>query len=140
MNITPKLIDGNCHSDSRGLLLYNNKFDATLIKRIYIIENNNIKFIRGWQGHKIEQRWFSAITGKFRIGLIQIDNWEKPSKELEIITFLIASDKLNVIHVPNGFASSIQALESNSRLLVMTDYLLGETKDEYRFDIDYFKK
>lgn len=135
----PKLINGNCHSDQRGTLLYNNDFDVSLIKRIYIIENESPEFIRGWQGHQIEQRWFSVVSGKFKIQLIKIDNWEKPSINLEVFTYLIDSEKLNVLHVPKGFVSSIQSLELNSKLLVMADYLLGEIKDEYRYDIDYFK-
>ena len=136
----PKLITGNCHSDQRGHLFYNNDFDATLIKRIYIIENKTTDVIRGWQGHQIEQRWFSAISGKFKIELIQIDNWESPSKDLMIHSYVIDSEKLNVIHVPQGYVSCIQSLEPDSKLLVMADYLLGEIKDEFRFDIDYFKK
>lgn len=135
----PKLINGNCHSDQRGTLLYNNDFDASLIKRIYIIENDSPLFIRGWQGHQIEQRWFSVVSGKFKIQLIKIDNWEKPSMNLEVFTYLIDSEKLNVLYVPKGFVSSIQSLELNSKLLVMADYLLSEIKDEYRYDIDYFK-
>ncbi|WP_035650379.1 WxcM-like domain-containing protein [Flavobacterium sp. ASV13] len=139
MDSKPKLINGNSHSDQRGILLYNNDFDASLIKRIYIIENHNLEFKRGWQGHKIEQRWFSAVSGKFKIQLIKIDNWEKPSVDLEVFTYLIDSEKLNVVHVPKGYVSSIQCLELNSKLLVMADYLMGETKDEYRYDIEYFK-
>ncbi len=135
----PKLINGNCHSDQRGTLLYNNDFDVSLIKRIYIIENESLQFIRGWQGHQIEQRWFSVVSGKFKIQLIKIDNWEKPSVNLEAFTYLIDSEKLNVLHVPKGYVSSIQSLDLNSKLLVMADYLLGEIKDEYRYDIDYFK-
>lgn len=135
----PKLITGNCHSDQRGTLLYNNDFDASQIKRIYIIENENNEFIRGWQGHKIEQRWFSVVCGQFKIQLIKIDNWEKPSLDLEVFTFLINSENLNVLHVPKGYVSSIQSLELNSKLLVMADYLIGENKDEYRYDIEYFK-
>lgn len=135
----PKLITGNRHSDQRGILLYNNDFDASLVKRIYIIENENLEFKRGWQGHQIEQRWFSAVSGNFKIQLIKIDNWENPSKDLEILTYIIDSEKLNILHVPSGYISSIQSLEQNSKLLVMADYLLGETKDEYRYDIEYFK-
>lgn len=135
----PKLINGNRHSDQRGILLYNNDFDASIVKRIYIIENENLEFKRGWQGHQIEQRWFSAVSGKFEIQLIKIDNWENPSKDLEILTYVIDSEKLNVLHVASEYVSSIQSLELNSKLLVMADYLLGETKDEYRFDIEYFK-
>lgn len=137
--MNPKLIIGNRHSDQRGILLYNNDFDASLVKRIYIIENESLEFKRGWQGHQIEQRWFSAVSGNFKIQLIKIDNWKNPSKDLEILTYIIDSEKLNVIHVPSGYISSIQSLEQNSKLLVMADYLLGETKDEYRYDIEYFK-
>lgn len=72
----PTLILGNCHQDHRGHLFYNNNFDATNIKRIYVIENHSVDFVRAWHGHKIEQRWFSAIQGSFKIQLIAIDNWE----------------------------------------------------------------
>ena len=135
----PKLITGSRHSDQRGILLYNNDFNASSVKRIYIIENESVDFKRGWQGHQIEQRWFSAVSGRFEIQLIKIDNWENPSKDLEILSYIIDSEKLNVIHVPSGYISSIQSLELNSKLLVMADYLLGENKDEYRYDIEYFK-
>lgn len=135
----PKLISGNCHSDQRGFLFYNNNFDASQIKRVYIIENINNDVVRGWQGHQIEQRWFSAITGKFRIELIEVDNWESPSKKLKKNTFFIDAERFDVIHAPQGYISSIQSLESGSKLLVMADYLLGQTNDEYRYNIDYFK-
>jgi dTDP-4-dehydrorhamnose 3,5-epimerase-like enzyme len=137
--MSPNLINGNCHSDDRGFLFYNNDFDASAIKRIYIIENKTTEFVRGWQGHKIEQRWYSCISGKFKIELIQIDNWENPSKDLKINNFEIESEKLDLLYVPNGYISSIQSLEPNSKLLIMADYLLGELNDEFRFDINYFK-
>jgi dTDP-4-dehydrorhamnose 3,5-epimerase-like enzyme len=95
--------------------------------------------VRGWQGHQIEQRWYSCISGEFKIELIQIDNWENPSRDLKINSFVIDSEKLDVLHVPNGYVSSIQSLEPNSKLLIMADYLLGELNDEFRFDINYFK-
>lgn len=133
----PKIISGSRHTDARGTLCFNNDFDASAIKRIYVIENNG-DFIRAWQGHKIEQRWFSAIKGSFKIQLIKIDHWEQPSKKLEKLTFTVNADTLEVLHVPQGYVSSIQSLEEGSKLLVMADYLLGEVKDEYRFDADYF--
>ena len=134
----PKIIQGNSHSDYRGLLLYNNDFDATEVKRIYTIENKDSKFIRGWQGHKIEQRWFSVIQGSFIIKLIKIDNWKTPSKNILQLTFKLKSTQLDILHVPSGFISSIQSLEENSKLLVMADNHMGEIKDEYRFETDYF--
>ncbi len=135
----PKIIRGGSNTDSRGTLLYNNNFDASGIKRIYVIENKETTFVRGWQGHRIEQRWFSVLQGSFKIELIAIDNWENPSKDVERFSFIVDAAKLDVLHVPSGYVSSIQSLEEGAKLLVMADYLLGEVQDEYRFDIDYFK-
>ena len=79
----PLIITGNCSTDDRGKLLYNNSFNASEIKRIYVIENKDTAFIRAWRGHRIEQRWFSAITGNFEVKLIAVDNWDNPSKTLQ---------------------------------------------------------
>lgn len=136
----PTIIKGNSHTDSRGTLFFNNNFDASPIKRIYVIENNSLDFVRGWQGHKIEQRWFTVVKGSFKIQLIAIDNWDSPSKSLEIHTFVIDNQKLDVLHIPRGYVSSIQSLEEESKLLVMADYSFGEIQDEYRFEDNYFLK
>jgi dTDP-4-dehydrorhamnose 3,5-epimerase-like enzyme len=135
----PRIINGGSHSDERGWLQFNNSFDATNIKRIYIIENKETTFVRGWQGHRIEQRWFSVLQGSFKIEMIAIDNWENPSKGLKSLSFIVDAETLDVLHVPQGYVTSIQALKEGAKLLVMADYLLGAIQDEYRFDIDYFK-
>jgi dTDP-4-dehydrorhamnose 3,5-epimerase-like enzyme len=137
--MVPRIINGGSHSDERGTLRFNNSFDATNIKRMYVIENKDTTFVRAWQGHRIEQRWLSVLQGSFKIELIAIDDWNNPSKELERSTFIIYAEKLDVLHVPSGYVSSIQSLEERAKLLVMADYLLGEVQDEYRYDIDYFK-
>lgn len=135
----PKLLKGNSQEDSRGILFYNNDFDASAIKRIYVIENQNTDFVRAWQGHKMEQRWFSAIKGSFKIELIAVDDWDTPSKKLERLEFVLDSEKLDVLHISAGYVSSIQSLEEDSKLLVMADYSLGELEDEYRYASDYFE-
>ena len=134
----PNIIPGGCHSDERGILFYNNSFNASQIKRFYLIENIDTTFIRAWQGHRVEQRWFSAIHGSFKIKLVAINNWEIPSKKVEITTYILDSEKLDILHVPNGYVSSIQALSVGSRLLVLADYGLNEISDEFRFPFDYF--
>ncbi|MEN4761968.1 MULTISPECIES: WxcM-like domain-containing protein [unclassified Chryseobacterium] len=139
MNI-PRIIEGGKHSDERGNLFFNNNFDASEIKRIYFIKNKDVSIIRGWTGHQIEQRWFSALQGNFTIRLVKIDNWDNPNKKTEILEFELNSQKFNILHIPKGFATAIQAREDNSKLMVMADYLLGEVNDEYRFEINYFEK
>jgi len=134
----PEIIKGASHTDSRGTLFYNNDFDASEVKRIYFIENANTEVIRAWQGHKIEQRWFAAVSGSFKILLIKIDNWDNPSQDLKPKTFIVTADTLDTLHIPPGYVSSIQSLEPNSKLIAMSDYLLGAIQDEYRYESDYF--
>ena len=134
----PKIILGNIHSDDRGSLLYNNDFDATSVKRVYFIENRDLDFKRGWQGHKIEQRWFSAVAGSFEITLIKIDDWQMPIQLSSRIKYILGAQHFTILHVPSGYITSIQALSDSSRLMAMSDYLLNEIEDNFRFDINYF--
>lgn len=138
--MTPILIKGNNHQDQRGVVRYNNDFDASRCKRIYIIENCSVAILRAWQGHRIEQRWFSAIQGSFLIQLIAVDNWESPSIFLPKLEYTLSANTLDILHIPSGYISSIQALEENSKLMVMANYQLGEIDDEFRYPFDYFKK
>lgn len=136
---SPQYLNGNKHSDERGTLTYNNDFDVSAVKRIYSIENASTDFVRGWQGHAIEQRWFAAMIGSFQISIIKVDDFDRPSKDLPIEKFLLNDNMLTYLHVPAGYITAIKALESLSKLLVLADYGVGEIRDEYRFELDYFK-
>ena len=138
MNKKPKIVQGNSHSDERGTIVFNNDYNAEEIKRIYFIENKDTTFIRGWQGHQIEQRWFSSVLGSFKIVTIAITDWDNPSKTVVKEEFILNASSFDVLHVPNGYVTSIQALEEKSRLMALSDYGLGEIQDEYRFPIDSF--
>lgn len=134
----PKIIRGNSHQDQRGIITYNNDFNASLVKRIYTIENHSTDFIRGWQGHKTEQRWFACMKSAFEISVIQIDDFDQPSKELTVMKHHLNDETLTYLHVPGGCITAIQAREPKSKLLVLADYAIGEIQDEYRFPLGYF--
>lgn len=133
-----RLIRGGSHFDARGVITFCNDFDASQVKRIYTIENNSIDFIRGWQGHKVEQRWFACIERSFTINVIEIDDFDNPSKSVNPLTFNIEARTLDILHIPSGCITSIKSNMNTSKLLVMADYSVGEIDDEYRFEIDYF--
>ncbi len=139
MLVEPHIIIGNSFSDDRGKIFFNNEFNAVEVKRIYFITNHSLNFVRGWQGHQIEQRWFMCVKGVFEIKIIKVDNWDKPSRDLQVLVYHVNSDNADVLYVPKGYISSIQALEESSKLMAMSDYQLGEVNDEYRFDSQYFK-
>lgn len=132
------LIKGNKFEDERGVIKFNNDFDASIVKRIYTIENSNPDFIRGWQGHAVEQRWFSCIKGSFRIAVITVDDFKNPSQDLEAEYYELNVDTLDFLHVKAGCITAIKASEKDSKLLVLADYGLGEIKDEYRFPLNHF--
>ncbi|SFT33177.1 WxcM-like, C-terminal [Chryseobacterium formosense] len=134
------LLEGKKHHDQRGIITFNNDFDASAIKRIYTIENHSTEFIRGWQGHKIEQRWFACMKGCFEISVIEVNDFTEPSKDLTMQKYLLKEDTLTYLHIPAGCITAIQSKIGNSKLLVLADYGLGEINDEYRFDLDYFNE
>lgn len=134
------LIKGERFEDERGCITYNNDFDASAVKRIYIIQNKNTELVRGWQGHRIEQRWFAAIHGAFEISVIQIDDFQNPSKNLTVTKYQLTDKSLTYLHIPGGYVTAVKASKEGSKLLVLADYAMGEISDEYRFPLDYFTK
>ena len=132
------LLKGNKHSDERGVITYNNEFDTSAVKRIYTIENTSTDFVRGWQGHAVEQRWFAAMKGSFEISIIKVDDFDNPSKIVPIEKYILDDSTLTYLHVPPGYITAIKALQKDSKLLVLADYGVGEINDEYRFELDYF--
>ncbi len=138
MQQSPILTKGTFYTDERGEIRYNNHFDASVVKRLYLIQNSAATPLRGWQGHRIEQRWFIPTNGIFKIFTIAVDNWEHPSPTLQPKSFLLTQNEFSVLHVPAGHITAIQSIETGSTLLAMSNYLLGTIKDEYRFPIHYF--
>ena len=135
----PKIIKGGNFKDHRGELKFNNSFDLSPIKRFYSIIFRKNNEIRGWQGHKIEQRWFSAISGNFTIKLIKVDNWEKPGNDLDQFEYKLESNSLDVLYVPAGYLTCLISESSNSIILSMSDYSMDEINDNYKFSLKHFK-
>lgn len=129
-----QFIKGESFSDERGSLFFNNNLDFSEIKKVYIIENSDVSVVRAWQGHAIEQRWFIASTGSFEIKIVKIDDWTNPSDNLIKKSFKLESSDFSILKVPPGYATSIQALEEKSKLLVMSDYAPREVDDNYKFE------
>ena len=141
MESKPELIQGGKHSDQRGQLTFFNTFDMSKIKRFYSIQNIDTEMIRAWRGHKIEQRWFYPVQGKFVIRTVKIDDFSAPDNNLPITDYTISVDDCQVLHVPVGYATSIQAVVENSKLMVFADYgIENATLDDYLYPQDYFLK
>ena len=134
----PTLIQGNEHTDERGVVGFVNAFDMKDVRRFYRIRNHNTHLKRGWRAHKIEQRWFSVLSGAFHIKVIEIDNWKNPTKTLIPQNYHLINDN-SILHVPEGYATCMEALEPNSEIILFADSLIDDAgKDNYLFPLDYF--
>lgn len=134
-------IQGGIAKDQRGQIRFVNEFDMSLVKRFYIIKNTDLELVRGWRAHLIEQRWFYILQGSFKLDLVKIDNWDKPSEDLEIERMVLNVKDNKVLHIPAGYGTAFQALEKDSEMLVFADYHLDHApKDDYTYGLDYFSK
>lgn len=132
-------LQGDCFEDNRGKLFFSNNLDLSLVKRMYIVENTYTDICRAWQAHKVEKRWFVASQGSFRIRLVKIDSFENPSDDLIAESIVLYSKSMDSLFVDSGFATSIQALEKDSKLIVFSDYHFGEVSDNYKYDSQKWK-
>ena len=80
------------------------------------------------------------MKGGFEISVIQVDDFESPSKDLEAQKYNLDEGELTYLYVPSGCITAIKATSQDSKLLVLADYRLGEINDEYRYSLDYFKR
>jgi len=132
-------IQGGVAKDHRGQIRFVNDFDMAHVKRFYIIKNNDLELIRGWRAHRMEQRWFYVLSGKFSVDVVQIDDWSQASPDLPVKKIVLDNTENRVLHLSAGYGTAFQALEPESELLVFADYGIENAKnDDYTYPLDYF--
>jgi dTDP-4-dehydrorhamnose 3,5-epimerase-like enzyme len=135
----PKLIEGGTHIDERGILSFINDFDLTPVKRFYSITHPNKEIVRAWQGHKQEHKYFYVLKGSFVVAWVKIDRWKSPSKDLKAEYVILQTSDPKILILPPGYANGLKALETNSEIMVFSDYLLNESSDDIiRFNKDWW--
>jgi dTDP-4-dehydrorhamnose 3,5-epimerase-like enzyme len=125
-----ELIKGNRFVDDRGIIRFNNEFDMTAVKRMYLIEPTP-NLIRAWQGHQIENKWFSIVSGRFEVQVVSMTDLTVKK------SFILSEDQDEVIKIDAGFYNGFKALESQSKLIVYSDKSLNESlNDDYRLSLE----
>lgn len=122
------LRNGSESYDKRGIVLHNNTFDLFPIRRSYIIENKNLNYLRGWKGHRIENRWFICVKGTIRVYVTSIIDLEHKNKNYK--HYELNEKKMDVLFVPAGNATLIKQITANSRIMAFSDWLIGKSGDE----------
>ena len=134
-----KLIDADISIDDRGELIFCNNFDMKKVKRFYHISNFSTPFVRAWHGHKIENKYIMITKGSALVAAVQVDNWKKPSKSLNIKTFLLNDKKPKLLFIPGGYAHGYKTLLPDTRLVIFSTATLKESlKDDYRYEAYYW--
>lgn len=135
----PILTKGGLSVDDRGTVSFVNDFDFKNVKRFYVVENHKQGFIRAWHGHKNESKYVFVVKGSAVVAAVKIDNWENPSKNLQVNRFTLSEKTPSVLFIPAGYANGFMSLSEDAKLIFYsTSELKDSLNDDIRFDAHYW--
>ena len=135
---TPLLLNVGKSEDHRGYVEFYNELKLDYYKRFYIVSNPIERTVRAWHGHKIEEKLIKVLKGEFLICLVKVDNWDQPSKNLEILEYKL-NENSGLLYVPSGYANGAINLNSDSKVMYFSSLVLEDSiNDDYRFDSKYW--
>ncbi|NKI32015.1 dTDP-6-deoxy-3,4-keto-hexulose isomerase [Croceivirga thetidis] len=110
------------------------------IVRFYEIFPGDTHTIRAWTGHQIEKKWFHCTAGSFTINVVEINDFQSPSKNLIPQKIELKDSGISILEIPGGFATGIKANTLNSRLQVFSNFGIEESKnDDFRFPVEMWE-
>lgn len=125
--------------DDRGEVAFLNDFKFEGIKRFYLVSNHKAGFVRAWHAHRHEAKYVMAVRGAALIGVVRIDNWDKPSKDMQVSRFTVTARAPSILYIPQGYANGFMSLTKNCKLLFLSTSTIEESKqDDIRFDSRYW--
>lgn len=124
-----QIIQGNSHTDDRGIIRFINDFDMAEVVRMYSIKPT-MGVIRAWQGHLTEKKWFFVVVGRFMVKTVDMHSHERNQ-------FILSDVESTVLEIPGGFYNGFEALTENSTLLVFSNATVEQSKaDDYRKSLE----
>ena len=136
-NEGPELIQGGRRADARGTVSFVNGFDFKGVDRFYWVTAGEANVLRGWAGHRREQKWFTVVQGEVLIAVVRPDDWERPSQDLPVTRFLLSAAHPQVLHVPPGHATGNVNLNQKAVLMIFSSGKIEDAKaDDFRFAVD----
>ena len=129
------VVEGEIYRDERGQISSLNRFRFDGVNRCYVIHHPDTSVVRGWNGHRFEKKWFYCLKGAFTVALVEIDNWENPSPDLQAEVYELNENESRIVCVPEGYANCMKAREKDSILLVYSGKTLEEAAgDNWKYD------
>ena len=108
-SMDPIFFESNSSSDERGTVSFTNDLNLQKAIRTYKVENSQLKTVRAWHGHKVEEKWVNVEQGEFLVCVVNINDFTSPSKDLEIQTYKM-SYKDGFLYIPPNFANGAMNL------------------------------
>lgn len=131
-----KIIKGEVFSDNRGSINSLNNFTYDGVRRSYFITHPDTETVRGWNAHWKERKWFCCLKGEFKLALVKLDSWDNPSEGLSPEVYTLNSSEMQLVAVPGGYASAMQATVPDSVLMVLSDTPFPpESEDSQKFPL-----
>jgi dTDP-4-dehydrorhamnose 3,5-epimerase-like enzyme len=137
--VEPELIRGGLAVDDRGEVGFVNDFSFEDVKRFYTVSNHQEGFVRAWHAHRHEAKYVLAVSGSALVCCVQVDEWESPSRELEVKRFVVSERAPAVVRVPEGYANGFMTLSLDAKLMFFSTRTLEESLgDDIRYPARYW--
>jgi len=134
MNKEPSLLKGGVVVDDRGEVGFVNEFDFKGVKRFYWVANHQRGFVRAWHGHKHEAKHATVVRGAMMICCIRIDDWDNPSPDLPIQSFVLSDKNPAVLFIPPGYVNGFKSLTDDAKIMFFSTSTIDESLgDDIRY-------
>lgn len=132
---SPKLLSGGLAVDDRGEVGFVNDFRFENVKRFYTVRNHASGFVRAWHAHRKESKYVTVTSGAAVVGAVQVDDWDKPSRGLQVHRHVLSAARPSVLFIPAGYANGFMSLTPDTRLMFLSTSTLEESMgDDIRYD------
>ena len=139
MAVIGTCINGGAAVDDRGILRFFNDFDMTDVKRFYAVSNHQPQFVRAWHAHKVEQKYAYVAEGSALFGVVCIDDWDKPDRNLEVQRVTLSGTTPVIFEIPGGCAHGFKTLVPDTKVIFFSTATLNESaEDDFRYPHDYW--
>ena len=136
---TPQLREGGLAVDDRGGVGFVNDFNFADVKRFYWVTNHRSGFVRAWHAHRREAKYVMVVQGAALIGVVEIDDWDNPSKDSKVWRYVLSSHKPSILYIPAGYANGFMSLTEDAKLIFFSTSTLEESRgDDMRYDARYW--
>ena len=76
---------------------------------------------------------YRVLRGQFVLCAVLIDNWEKPTKELEVEQFTI-DENSGVVYIPPGYANGLINTAPDSKIMTLSTLIYTDAiNDDFRY-------